>query len=80
MTFSAYDINKIGKSVYAKSDNLKLLEAFADSGLECVKVEGWTQKNASICAGSINNSIERYHMNNFTCISRKGEVFLIRKD
>lgn len=79
MTFSAYDINKIGRVTYAKSDNLKLLEAFAESGLECVKIEGWTQKNAFHCAASINSSIKRYRMNNFHCMSRNGEVFLIRK-
>lgn len=80
MTFSAYDINKLeGKCYYEKSGNLKLLEAFADSGLECVKVEGWTQKTAFICAASIRSSIERYHMDNFDCVSRNGEVFLIRK-
>lgn len=80
MTFSAYDINKINeRGIYTKSGNQTLLEAFADSGLDCVKVEGWTHKNAGSCAASIRNSIERFHMNNFNCVARGGEVFLIRK-
>lgn len=80
MKFIAYDKNKIETRGYQRSDNLKLLEGFAESGLECAKVEDWTQKNAFICAGSLQHSIKRYRMNNLRCVTRSGEVFLIRTE
>ena len=44
MKLVPYDVAKLpGKNVYSKSENLRILEEFANSGLECVKVEGWTQ-------------------------------------
>lgn len=64
---------------YRFTSNLKILEDFANSGLECAKVEGFPQKNAGQSAASLNQSIKRYKMFTIRAISRKGEVFLIKQ-
>lgn len=64
---------------YKKSDILVLLEEFAESDLDCVKVEGWTHKNASSCMSSFRNAIARYKMANIRCVARDKEVFLIKE-
>lgn len=82
MRLVEYDINKI-KSVrnhYKISANLKLLTEFVESGMECMKVEGWTTKTASICASSLNLSAKRYKIGGVRAMSTKGEVFLIKVD
>ena len=80
MRFTAYDINKIGgKSIYKRSANLRLLEDFIDSELECAKVEDFPHKDAQSCLGSLGHSIVHYGMNNIRCIMRNGEIFLIRE-
>lgn len=80
MKLIPYDIKEaMKKKRYKPTNNLELLEEFIESGLDCVKVEGWTQKNAEICTSSIKSSIKYYGMTNIECFYRKDEVFLIRK-
>lgn len=65
---------------YNKSGNLTLLETFAESDLDCAEIEGFTQKSASTCCASLQNSIERYHFNGMKAITRSGKVYLIKTD
>lgn len=69
-----------GVKFYKKSDNLKTLEEFVESGLECAEVKNFTQKNANICASSLANSIKHYGFSGIAAISRKNHVYLIRDD
>lgn len=81
MKLVAYDIRKLSgcKGFYKKSANLELLEEFANSAMNCAKVEDFTQRNARGCAASLNSSIKRYKMLNIEAHEVKGEVFLIKK-
>lgn len=79
MKLVEYDINKIdGARGYRKSDNLKILEEFVESGMECAKVEGYNNKTAAHCATSLNTSIKRYNLGGIRAISRKGVCYLIK--
>lgn len=79
MRLVPYDLKKIKKvNGYRKSENQKIIEEFLASEHDCVKIEGWAQKTAVSCAGSLNKSIERYKMTGAKAISRDNEVFLIR--
>ena len=79
MKLVPYDLKKIEKAKgYRKSENQKIIEEFLESKHDCVKVEGWTQKSAMCCAGSLNKSIERFKLTGARALSRKGEVFLIK--
>lgn len=72
------DIGKL--RVYSSSENRRILEQFAESGLECAKVTDFTQKDAYVCAASLRNSIKTYRMFSYTAIVSRGEVYLIRKN
>ena len=75
------DRKEIRSNVYwRKTDNMKLIEEFANSSLDCAKVEGWTQKSATGCAGSLNKTIKLLHKNNMKAISQHGEVFLVKTE
>lgn len=79
MKLVPYDMQKIpGRGVYKRSENLRILEEFAESGLECAKVEDYTQKNANSCISALNNSIKLYNKNGIQAIMRGGDVFLIK--
>lgn len=79
MRIVPYDLKKVKKANgYRKSENQRIIEEFLESKNDCVKVEGWPQKNAMVCAASLNKSIERYKMTGATAISRDGEVYLIK--
>ena len=79
MQLIPYDVTKV-KTVggYKKSENLLLLEEFANSELQCAKVENFPHKDAWICAAALRNTIKRNGMTNIECITRNGEVFLIK--
>lgn len=79
MKLVEYDINKIeGAKCYKKSDNLRILEEFIESGMEYAKVEGFNNKTAMHCATSLNTSIKRYNLGGIRAISRKGVCYLIK--
>ena len=59
MRIVPYDLNKVKKANgYRKSENQRIIEEFLESKNDCVKIEGWPQKNAMVCAASLNKSIE----------------------
>lgn len=80
MRLIPYDLKKIEPRMYKRSENLMILEEFQNSGLECAKVERFTQACARYCATSLNNSIKRYKISNTRAIIRKGKVYLIKED
>lgn len=60
------------------SDNYAILKEFANSSDDCVKLEGWTHKNASSCAASMGASIRRFYRGQMKVIQRRGDVFLVK--
>lgn len=78
MKLVPYEISKLG-SIKGYSNNRALLQEFVESDLDCVKVEGFTQKEARYCASSLSNSVKRYRIANVKVITRKNEVFLVKK-
>lgn len=60
------------------TDNYKILMEFAESDLDCVKLEGWTQKNAKSAQQSMWNSIRRYHLYGIKVVVRGNNVFLLK--
>ena len=78
MNLVRWDIKNIDNTCYSKTKNQSILEEFINSGMECAKVEGWTQPQAYHCASSLNNTIKNSRMHGVKAISRKGEVILIK--
>lgn len=79
MKMIPYDVNKLGgKKWYARSDNFQTLMEFASGNLDCVKIEGYPQKNAAICCTSLRQSIKRYRIHGVQVIMRRDNVFLIK--
>lgn len=72
------DIKEFMKGGYKKTSNLEILEEFASSECECVKIEDYPHKDAYVCASSLKGSIRRFGMTGIDCVSRNGKVFLIR--
>lgn len=79
MKLIPYDEKKLGHT-WKPCKNQKIIQEFIDSGEKCVKLEGWTHKDAFHCQRSMTLSIARMHVNQVIAISRKGEVFLLRTD
>lgn len=66
---------------YKRTKNQEILEAFIASGEKCCLYEGWTNADAGAAATSLTQSANRYKLNNTVLvISRKDNVYLIRKD
>ena len=77
MKFVPYDRKKLG-CCYSRTSNLKILESFLESGLDCAKLEEWTHSSAYSCSASLRRSIQRFGMKGIKVKIRKGEVFLIK--
>lgn len=65
---------------YKKSDNYELIKEFKASGLECAEIEGYPQKDAYSCSGSLKQTIKRYNMFGVRVSVRDGRVFLVREE
>lgn len=78
MRLIPYDKNKL-RGYYKRTTNQQILKEFADSGLSCTKLEGFTQANAYIRAAALRRSAIKFGMLNIQVIARKGEVYLIRE-
>ena len=79
MKLIPYDIKKIGgKQWYSKSENLKILEEFVKSDMECAKIEDYPQKSAMVCISSLQGSIKRYRIAGIQAMLRNGEAYLIK--
>lgn len=80
MKLIPYDINKFKNlNYYTKGKVHRLLLEFAESGLDCVKVEDYPHKNAYNCTSALQGAIKHYGFNTIRAMTRDGEVFLIRK-
>jgi hypothetical protein len=80
MKLIAYDKTKLENiNGFKKSDILMVIEEFTASGMDCVKVEGYTHKSATSCMSSLSNAIKRYKIGGVRALVRKGEVFLIKE-
>ena len=81
MRLVPYDKKKLGnlRARGCKSNIFSILEEFANSDLDCVKIEGWTQKNAIGCQTSFIRSIKHYNMTNIRVVKRGEEVYLVKK-
>lgn len=60
--------------------NWKILNDFAESGLDCCRLKGWTNKKALYCKNSLDISIKRYGMHTIKVAVRNEQVYLIRAD
>lgn len=79
MRLVAYEMSKLMEGpIFTRTKNMEIIEEFVNSGMDCAKVEGFTQKTADSCATSLNLSIKRFNKAGIKAISRKGEVFLIK--
>jgi hypothetical protein len=74
------NIDKIMLKRYGRSDNLGLLNEFADSNLVCAEVINYPHKSANCCATSLQASIRRYKMSRISCTTVNGRVILVKWD
>lgn len=65
------------ETIYARSDNFRLLDEFMQSGLKCARVEGSTHKKPCSCTSSLNESAKRFNFFSVKAVVRNGEVYLI---
>lgn len=79
MKLIPYDEKKLGR-IWKACKNQQIIQEFLDSGERCVKLEGWTHKDAFHCQRSMTLSITRMHVNQVIVVTRNGEVFMIRTD
>ena len=64
---------------YKRTNNLKILNDFIESEMDCVKLTGWKHVSACSCASALKKSIQRFKMTSITVVTIKGEVYLIKK-
>lgn len=65
------DLMEIDGGYYKPTKNQRILKEFIDSGMECAKLEGWTNKTASSCASSLSASVRRFGFNNIAVVCRQ---------
>ena len=68
----------LGSRSLKRTRNLKVLEEFANSDMQCTEVKEFTNKNAKSCRNSLDISIKRFHMTGIKTIERKGKVYLVK--
>lgn len=68
------------KEVRPMTDNYKLLTDFANSDYECVKLEGYTHKDAKSCQSSICASIRKFRMIGIRVRIHRDDVFLVKEE
>lgn len=71
------EIKEFEARIRKNTSNYKVLTEFVDSGMDCAKIEGWTQAGAKACANSLRTSIKRFRFGVRVVLS-KGEVFLVK--
>ena len=64
---------------YKPTKVFAILQEFANSGYEAVRVDGHDYKNAFICAQAFNKSAQRFNMIGIKAITRKEAVYLIKE-
>lgn len=81
MKLVPYDVEKLGNLCGRKFRcNQNIVYEFFQSDLKCAKVEGMNAKNAHIAQNMLCRACKRLNLDkSITAISRKGEVFLVKK-
>ena len=78
MTLVPYNKKELGRLTYERTSNLKILEEFVRSDLDCARVDGYVHHSAASCASALRASIKRFGMHGVMVIKRKEEVFLVK--
>lgn len=78
MTLVPYNKKELGELTFERTSNLKILEEFIRSDLDCARVDGYTHHNAGSCASSLRASIKRFGMHGIMVIKRKDDIFLVK--
>lgn len=78
MRLVPYDKSKIRSKYFAVTVNQQILDEFVNSGLECAKVEGWTNASPGSAANSLNTSIKRFKYGGIKAVSYNKEVYLVK--
>lgn len=68
------------KNGYKRTKNFEFIMKFLESGMDCVKVEEYTNKDAKSCASALNISIKKFNLTGARAILSNGEVYLVRAD
>lgn len=76
MRLTKANLNEL--NYYTRTKNQEIIDEFIRSGLDCAKLEGWTNNSASCCAASINQTIKKMRYHGVKAISRRGQVYLIK--
>lgn len=77
MKLTQYDAKKLNDRQYKRTKLFDILEEFAESDMECAKVEGWPHKSATSCQASLTKSIKNFGFN-IKVVTRNKEVFLVK--
>lgn len=65
-------------STTKKTKNFMILESFANSEADCVKLEDHGYCSATSCASSLHNSIQIFNMYGIKAVIRNGDVYLVK--
>lgn len=66
------------RQVFKKSKWMKVIDEFLESGMECCKVENYTNKDAKSCSAALNVAIKHYHKGGIRACLSDGVVYLIK--
>lgn len=65
---------------YKLCRNQEIIKEFLESGMDCAKLEDYSQKNTNSARSALLNSMKRMGIHNVSIVVRKGEVFLLKTD
>lgn len=63
---------------YQQTKNYEVLMEFANSAIDCAKLEGWEHSTAYSCAHSLSQSIKHFKIGGIKCMAKRGEVYLVK--
>lgn len=76
MKFTPVDKEKL----YYKTTKLfDVLKEFAESEYTAVRIDDHHYKSAQSAQSTINKSVQRFGLTNIHCISRSGQIYLIKE-
>ena len=79
MKMVAYDKKELENVMsYKRTKWSEFLDEFAESDLDCVKIEEYEHTSVYSCAAALNKAIGRFHKDNMKAIVHNGELFLMK--
>lgn len=69
---------KNGRNV--KSDPYRVIKEFDIRGRDCVRIEGFPQKNAIVCVASLRATLKKHKIYHIEIVRRGDTIYLIRKN